>query len=86
MKLETYGSRKLPLLRSTWMTQAQWDKATLDYDDLMRRQGKKITWRTKFKRCPTCGATNLEKKMLRFGAMSGNCMPCSDHLVKEGGW
>jgi hypothetical protein len=82
-KLETYGPRNCPLVRSSHMTDAQWDAATLEFDDLMRRQGKRITWRTKFQRCAQCGATDLTKKGLRFGAASGLCMPCSRANVRE---
>jgi len=82
-KLETYGPRKMPLLRPPNATDAEWDRITLDFDDTMRRMGKKITWVTRFKRCPDCRATDLDNPKLRFGAMSGLCMPCSDKSVKE---
>jgi hypothetical protein len=81
-KLETYGPRKMPLIRSNHMTDAQWNAATLEFDDTMRRMGKKITWQTKFKRCPECGVDSLSKPNTRFGAMSGCCMKCSDASVK----
>jgi hypothetical protein len=82
-KLETYGPRSMPLIRSAWMTDKQWDAATLELDDTFRRMGKKITWQTRFKRCPQCRADNLSKPRLRFGAVSGLCMPCSNAAVKE---
>jgi hypothetical protein len=82
-KLEQYGPRNMPLIRSNHMTDAQWDAATLEFDDTMRRMGKKISWQTKFKRCAQCGATDLKNPKLRFGAVSGLCMPCSDRNVKE---
>lgn len=81
-KLETYGPRSMPLVRGAHMTDAEWDRATLEFDDTMRRMGKKITWQTRFKRC-RCGANNLDTPSLRFGALSGLCMPCSDKAAKS---
>lgn len=81
-KLETYGPRKMPLIRSNHMTDAQWNAATLELDDTMRRMGRKITWQTRFKRCPKCGVDNLTKPKTRFGAVTGMCMKCSDTAVE----
>lgn len=82
-KPETYGSRTMPLIRNDRMTDAEWDAATLELDDTFRRMGRRITWQTRFKRCPECQRTNLENKKLQFGAASGLCMTCSDAAVKE---
>jgi hypothetical protein len=82
-KLEKYGARNMPLLRSPNMTDAEWNAATLEFDDTMRRMGKRITWQTKFKRCPQCGIDDLKNPKTRFGAMSGLCMKCSDASVAD---
>jgi hypothetical protein len=81
-KIEQYGSRKMPLIRSSWMSDAQWAAACLEFDDTMRRMGKKISWQTRNRRCPQCGVDDLSKPKTRFGSCSGLCMKCSDASVK----
>jgi len=82
-KLETYGARSMPLVRNPSMSDAEWDAATLEFDDTMRRMGRRITWQTRFKRCPQCGADNLRQRGLQFGALTGLCLPCSDKARDE---
>ena len=65
-KLETYGSRKMPLVRSASMTDAQWAATKVEFDATLRRMGKPTPWNPY---CPKCGAINV-----RLGAVSGLCM------------
>lgn len=81
-KLETYGPRSMPLVRSAHMTDAEWDRATLEFDDTLRRMGKRITYRTRFQRCPQCAATDLDTPGLHFGPVSGLCKKCSDEAFE----
>lgn len=65
-KLQTYGDRRMLLIRNTSMTDAEWAAAKVELDATYQRMGKPTPWNPY---CPQCGARNV-----RLGAASGLCM------------
>lgn len=78
-KIEQYGPRNCPLVRSLWMTDRQWADAKVEFDATMRRMGKKITWRPKPPQtCRQCGTAQGP-----FGVASGLCPACRKEALAE---
>lgn len=75
-KLETYGEKKMPLVRGAHMTDAQWAKAKAELDATYQRMGKETPWNPY---CKGCG-----KRGVRIGVLTGLCMDvpnnCYDKL------
>lgn len=69
-KIETYGPRSCPLIRSTWLSDEQWAEAKKEFDALMRRRGKKTPWAPPT--CPDCGTDKGP-----FRGLSGRCPKCA---------
>lgn len=78
-KLEQYGPRSMPLIRSAHMTDAAWEAAKAEIVATTRRQGGPVAWRNWVKKnLPTCPQCGTDKGP--FGSCSGLCKTCGDDL------
>lgn len=72
-KLETYGDKKMLLVRSAHMNDEQWATAKRELDATYQRMGKETPWNPY---CKGCG-----RRGVRLGALTGLCDTCREQLL-----
>lgn len=81
-KLEQYGPRSMPLIRSTHLSDAQWVQEKKNIVTETRRMGRPAEWMSWIKKnLPTCPQCGTDKGP--FGSCSGLCTKCGNAARRE---